>query len=86
MSGSITPGPSAGDGRGDAVARFWLLMALYGVWTSGNLGMPGRKRHLIRSTKCEKCSEPALRQLDGSYKCPNGHIFRKGEGKNQKRK
>lgn len=86
MSGSITLGPSAGGGRCGILARFWLLMALSCVWTSGNIGMPGRKRRQGGSTKCLKCPALALRQVDGSYKCPNGHIFRVKEGKGKGRK
>lgn len=86
MSGSITPGPSAGGGRRGVLARFWLLMALSCVWTNGNIGMPGRKRRQGGSAKCPKCGALALRQVDGSYKCPNGHIFREKVGKGKGRK
>jgi hypothetical protein len=86
MSGSIMRGPSARGGRRGVLARFWLLMALSCVWTTGNLSMPGRGRRQGGSIKCLKCPKRALRQVDGSYKCPNGHISREKEGKGKGRK
>lgn len=80
MSGSITPGPSAGGSRRGVRARFWLLVMFSSVWTSGNIGMPGRRRRQGGSIRCKKCPELALRQVDGSYKCRNGHISRLGLG------
>ena len=86
MSGSITPGPPAGGLRRGALARFWLLIGLSCVWTSGNIGMPGRRRRQGASAKCPRCCALALRQVDGSYKCPNGHIFRKKTGRARRAK
>jgi hypothetical protein len=87
MSGSMKPGPSARRRRRVVLARFWLLMALSCVWiNTGNIGMPGPRRRRGGSTKCPKCPERALRQVDGSYKCPNGHISRKKVGKGKERK
>jgi hypothetical protein len=90
MSGSIMPGPSATGRRRGVQLRFWLLMMISSVWVGGNIGLPGRGRRRYRPIPCQKCSEKALEQTDGSYKCENGHRFfpslsdKKGKGKRRK--
>lgn len=85
MSGSIVPGPSATGIRRGARLRFWLLMAVGTICVRGNIGMPGpggRRRGPIR---CKECPELALEQVNGSYRCKNGHRFYPNRGKGRKK-
>jgi len=77
MSGSITPGPSAGGRRRGARLRFWLLIAISSVW----VGLPPWDMQGVgpvgdKLAECPECHGQALRMQDGSYLCPNGHRFR----------
>lgn len=75
MSGSITPGPSAGSRRRGLHATFWLLMAITSLWVGGNLGPPGWASSGSEIIRCPECNAEALEQKDGSYICDNDHRF-----------
>jgi hypothetical protein len=87
MSGSITPGPSAGGGRLRICARFWLLIAVTSIWVNGNLGPPGQGPGGLLLAECPSCRDLGWKAEDGSpiqgygtedgsYVCENGHTFR----------
>ena len=81
MSSSLSNGPSAvGRGRGFSV-YFWFLMAIGSMWVSGNFAMPGQGDRRNEFIDCEKCSEQAVKQADGYYKCGKGHRFRPAQEK-----
>jgi hypothetical protein len=87
MSGSITPGRSAGGGRMGICARFWLLIAVTSIWVHGNIGPPGQDPASLQLAECPECRDlgwksedgsaiQGYRTRDGSYMCENGHRFR----------
>jgi hypothetical protein len=88
MSGSITPGPSAGGGRRVVRARFWLLMAIGSVWVGrGSDRAAGTGRLSYNFVDCRECLKLRMTMPDGSpvkakkmkdgwYKCANRHRYR----------
>lgn len=88
MSGSITPGPSAGGGRRVVHARFWLLMAVGSVWVGGGSDRAaGTGRLSYNFVNCRECLKLRKTMPDGSrvkakklrngwYRCTNGHRYR----------
>jgi hypothetical protein len=88
MSGSITPGPSAGGRRRGVRTRFWLLIAIGWVWvTGGSDRAAGTGRLSLELVDCRECIKLGLKMPDGSpvkamrmkngwYKCKNGHRYR----------
>jgi hypothetical protein len=88
MSGSITPGPSAGGRRRGVRARFWLLMTIGWVWVSGGSDRPaGTGRLSFNFVDCRECLKLRMTMPDGSpvkakkmkngwYQCRNGHRYR----------
>jgi hypothetical protein len=81
MSGSITPGLSAGGMIRGLPARLFFLIALSSLWTDGTLGMPGADPSRFGMSQCQQCvkegrpHEMAQQQLDGSFRCDYGHVF-----------
>jgi hypothetical protein len=81
MSGSITPGPSAGGRIRGLRVRLLLLIGLTSLWTDGMIGMPGADPSRFGMIHCELCvaegrpDEWAQEQQDGSFRCDYGHVF-----------
>lgn len=92
MSGSITPGPSAGGGRHGVRARFWLLMVIGWVWVTGGSDRAAGTGPLgYESVVCQECVKQGKTMRDGSpvraikvkggwYRCTNKHRFRANRG------
>lgn len=78
MSHFRTPGPPTRGKRRIAHLRLWLVMLIGSAWVQhGPLippGPPGPGNYpgVIR---CPECDEPAKRQSNGQYECPNYHIY-----------
>jgi hypothetical protein len=87
MSGSITPGPSAGGRWRGVRARFWLLMAVAWVWVGGGSDRAaGTGRLSFNLVDCRECIKRQMTMPDGSavkakkmkngwYRCINGHRY-----------
>jgi hypothetical protein len=78
MSHFRTPGPPTRDKRRIAHLRLWLVMIIGSAWTNrGPWRPPGRPRRgsVPGTTRCQECGQPAKRQSNGLYICPNEHTY-----------
>jgi hypothetical protein len=88
MSGSITPGPTAGGRRRGGCTRFWLLMTIGCIWMIGPGDRPpGTGRLSYKLVDCRECLRLKITMPNGSKvqarkmkngwcQCRNGHRYR----------
>jgi hypothetical protein len=81
MLGSAAPCPSAAGSRRGRHLCIWLLLIVGSAWVgSPNIGLAGPEGRGGGPLRCRQCRKWAVEQVDGSYKCKDGHRFFPGQG------